>query len=163
MCRVQRDAVSYSNTTCHLYLGRFSSLCQYFVRLALASPVSFPMPALSAEGPRTPAQVTQLGARHGAPRHTVRVHHLPSHRHSARRSLVRLRTGDATRQPVPSVLADRVAVSLLFTSSCPAPSSPAPALLQCSGASSTSWSPRFRLSAAYRESSRSHACSSSEL
>lgn len=35
MCRVQRDTVSYSNNTCHLHLGRFSSLWQLFAFLAL--------------------------------------------------------------------------------------------------------------------------------
>jgi len=38
MCRVQRDTVSYSSATCHLYLGHFSSLCQYSVLWLLSLP-----------------------------------------------------------------------------------------------------------------------------
>lgn len=85
MCRVQRDTVSYLNTTCHLYLGRFSSLCRYFTLFFwlpcpshngssdAGDPCTLTLVTLRGacapwhwwhrQGPCTPAPVTMRGAR----------------------------------------------------------------------------------------------------
>lgn len=137
MCRVQQGAVSCSNTTCHLYLGRFSSLCQY-----LSPPA------------REPSAPSQQPA--GVTPHTVGLAgplDCPCQIRAA---------GTQFSCLPPSFTSNRIA--LFFLSFC-SPAAPTRAVLpglapRCSagsGASSSSWWPRPCLPAAYQKASRRRA------
>jgi len=132
MCRVQRDTVSYSSATCHLYLGHFSSLCQYSVPWLLSLP--------------RPSQYQRRGAVHlgtGPAAGPVALWGYPG------TPAVSQRWGDRGCVPVPGpwlsclphpFLSAITAVSFLHARPQLQPRGSAGG-----GASSTSWRPRFCL------------------